>query len=148
MRTIRYPGVSGGAVNIEHDISNTGPVDADASTTRFEVAVCDGVAQLPALDPEDPESERVCREGVEGFLDSFTEYESVPRIAPNTRITTNTDITSQLPVSPTGTGLWVSITAHVDDAHDVDESNEGDNTRFETTFIIPLTDCPRTPDRR
>jgi hypothetical protein len=129
------PRIAGGMVQIEHDISNFGQADADPSETEFTVAFCDGLVQLPLIDPENPQSEQICRKGVEGFAGEHVVMQPVGPIAASAAVQTMTDITSLVPSSPNG--LWISITARVDAGQDVDESNEQDNERLETRFIMP-----------
>ena len=127
--------VSSAGVEIEHPISNYGSVDADASVTEFTVRVCDGLAMLPLENPEDPESEQVCLADNEHFLGEFVVQQPVSPIAAGNRVTTYTNITSLLPSS--NNGLWLTMSARVDIHNDVDESEEGDNVRAHTAYLIP-----------
>jgi hypothetical protein len=122
-------------VQIKHDISNIGMDNAGASVTEFVVSVCDGLAVLPLIDPDDPESESICTSKNERFMTTFSVQQSVSQVAVGARERYFTDITSLIPTSTNG--LWVSITAYVDVQQDIDESNEFDNVRFETRYIIP-----------
>ncbi|MFK7915690.1 MAG: hypothetical protein AB8B93_17365 [Pseudomonadales bacterium] len=132
------PRLSAGILEIEQKLSNLGADDAAPSTTDYQVAFCDGAVNLPLIDPEDPESDRLCNSDSEGFIKQNATSEPFNWIAVGASETRRTDISAMLPdPSRYPAGLWISITATADARGDVDESNELDNVRLETRYIMP-----------
>lgn len=124
-----------GAVHLLHDVTNQGPVAAGSSVTELQVNVCDGIANLPLIDPDDPSSERICAQSDPSFIQSFTEHVHFGPVPSGARVEEGVEVDGQLQLDQFEFGLWLSVTAFADVNNDVDESNEMDNTRFETLIV-------------